>query len=305
MQPAPKAKACAVTQVVSMLTTAISQASGAAKQSDIAAEIPITHLEMKQVIKEFVVTEEMQKAERLDFLWDLDGSINVQGFVEYLKTLQKDVKKTIPQITQGIHMLESCFSIKGGGGSLLSFVLNLFKSGGLSALMGLPIFAKTKSFQPKCRVALQHAVEYLLLQCHQQMEEKPEYAKAARSLELLDRDLPTVMLAQDNKNKKILHEATTVKAAKRLAKLAPPAQRKIIAEAAMLDLCSLVEGLKGYESLTPHQRFVANALMFGIMSYCNHLGRSFGAYKWLGCGWVCGWLGGALQMKIGTNIKIC
>ncbi len=248
-------------------------ASGAVTPSGIESEIPTTLLDIKPMVKEFDVTEKMAEADRLVWPWELeDSSINMSDFATYLKNIEKDVKKTIPLYIQGIQMLANCFLIKGGGGSLLSFVLALFRSGGLAALMGEPIFAKTKSFRIKCRIALQHVVEHLLVECH--TEDKPEYARAARTLEHLKRDLLMRMKKQDNKKKKFLNKATSAKAAKKIAKLAPPEQRKLIAEEAMLDLCSLVEGLKGFKFLTQHQRFVANALMWGIISYCNHLGRS-------------------------------
>ena len=81
-----------------------------------------------------------------------------------------------------------------------------------------------------------------------------------------------IMNKQDSKRRIMQGVVTNTKSANKIAKLAPPQQRKIIAESAMLDMSALVEGLKCNTELTPHQRFVANTIMYGILSYCNHLG---------------------------------
>ena len=91
---------------------------------------------------------------------------------------------------------------------------------------------------------------------------------------------------------------TNDRCAVKLEKVVDYTEWRNIAETAILDLCSLVAGLKSKATLLPKERFAANALMWGIISYSTHMGRSM-EWSWMELDHV------RKQLKTGKDYIVC
>ena len=91
---------------------------------------------------------------------------------------------------------------------------------------------------------------------------------------------------------------TNDRCAVKLEKVVDYTEWRNIAETAILDLCSLVAGFKSKATLLPKERFAANALMWGIISYSTHMGRSM-EWSWMELDHV------RKQLKTGKDCIVC
>lgn len=191
-----------------------------------------------------------------------------------------DKETTVPGHIKGFQMLAQCFEITNGETSFLGFMLALIQPGVMQILSGTELWGNTKSFGLKMRWALRLAVQHVDLTCC--IASTPAHKAAQEKIVVFEKGILAELKKLEQRKRQELFHDTTNRLSAKLEKVIDVSKWCKVAETAMMDLVILVHGLLSMKRpLLAKERFVANALMWGILTYSAHLGRSK-EWIWMG-----------------------